>query len=82
MSQDHRLTIRLDDNRHARLVAAARKRGMPVAAVVREAIDRELLARYPRRRAALSRILSADPMPVPDVSALAEELTKLRARCE
>lgn len=80
MSLDHRLQILLDDDRHSRLVAAARERGVSVAAVVREAIDRGLPAPETRRRAALSRILSAEPMAVPDPDALVEELADLRAR--
>lgn len=34
--------LRLDDDRHARLVALAALRGVTVANLVREAIDREL----------------------------------------
>ena len=80
MSLDHRLQILLDAERHARLVAVARERGVSVATVVREAIDRGLPAPDSRRRAAAHRLLAAQPMPVPDTSALAAELDDLRAR--
>ena len=80
MSLDHRLQILLDAERHARLVAAARDRGVSVATIVREAIDRGLPAPDTRRRAAARRILDATPMPVAEPSALAEELGDLRAR--
>jgi hypothetical protein len=80
MSLDHRLQILLDADRHARLTAVARERGVSVATVVREAIDRGLPATGTRRRTAASRVLAAAPMPVPDPGALSTELADLRAR--
>ena len=80
MSFDHRLQILLDADRHARLVAVAQERGVSVATVVREAIDRGLPAPDTRRRAAARRLLEADPMPVPDPGALSAELADLRGR--
>lgn len=80
MSLDHRLQILLDADRHARLVAVAQERGVSVATVVREAIDRGLPSTETRRRAAAKRLLAADPMPVPGPESLAEELADLRAR--
>ncbi len=80
MKLDHRLQILLDAERHARLVAVAQERGVSVAAVVREAIDRGLPAPDTRRRAAASRLLAAEPMSVPDPAALSIELDDLRAR--
>lgn len=80
MSLDHRLQILLDADRHARLVAVAQERGVSVAAVVREAIDRGLPVPDARRRAAVRRLLAAESMPVPDPAALSEELADLRAR--
>ena len=80
MSLDHRLQILLDADRHSRLVAVARERGVSVATIVREAIDRGLPVPDARRRAAASRLLAADPMPVPDPPALAAELDELRTR--
>ena len=80
MSFDHRLQILLDADRHARLVAVAQERGVSVATVVREVIDRGLPAPDTRRRAAARRLLEAEPMPVPDPAALSAELADLRAR--
>lgn len=80
MSLDHRLQILLDDDRHARLVAVAQARGVSVATVVREAIDRGLPVPDTRRRAAARRLLEAEAMPVPDPDALSAELDDLRSR--
>ncbi len=76
----HRLQILLDDGRHERIAAAARSRGVSVATVVREAIDRGLPARDGARRAAARRLLDAPDMPVPPVADLKEELEALRGR--
>jgi hypothetical protein len=62
----HRLQILLDDDRHRRLVAEAERRSVPVAVVVRDALDRALASNPDERRAALAAILAAEPMPVPD----------------
>lgn len=80
MPLDRRLQILLDADRHARLVAVAEERGVSVATVVREAIDRGLPAPDTRRRMAGRRLLAAESMPVPDVAQLSEELAGLRAR--
>ncbi len=80
MSLDHRLQILLDADRHARLVAVAQERGVSVATVVREAIDRGLPAPDTRRRAAARRLLAAAPMPVPEPGELSVELDDLRTR--
>jgi len=80
MSLDRRLQILLDADRHARLVAVAQERGVSVATVVREAIDRGLPAPDTRRRAAARRVLAAEPMAVPEPAALSDELAELRAR--
>lgn len=78
---DRRLQILLDQKRHDRLVAVARARGVSVATVVREAIDRGLSAPDDRRRAAAARLLDDAPdMPVPDVDALRAELDAVRGR--
>jgi hypothetical protein len=80
MTLDHRLQILLDDERHQRLLAIAEERGVSVAAVVREAIDRGLPARDGHRRAAGQRLLDAPDMPVPDPGELRAELEALRGR--
>jgi len=77
---DHRLQILLDDERHQRLVEAARERGVSVAAIVREAIDRGLPSSDRQRRAAGEAVLAAEDMPVPDIPELLAELDALRGR--
>lgn len=76
----HRLQILLDDGRHERISAAARRRGVSVATVVREAIDRGLPADDSARRAAGRRLLQAPDMPVPAPAELKDELEALRGR--
>jgi hypothetical protein len=80
MSLQHRLQILIDDERHSRLAAVARDRGVSVATVVREAIDRGVVSSAPRRQAAARRLLEAPDMAVPDVAELKAELSDLRAR--
>jgi hypothetical protein len=80
MALEHRLQILLDDERHRRLVSAARERGVSVATIVREAIDRGLARPDARRRSAAARLLEADDMPVGDPRELREELDALRGR--
>ena len=77
---EHRLQILLDEERHARITSVARERGVSVATVVREAIDRGVANPGDRRRAAGRRLLDAPDMPVPEPSELCEELDVLRAR--
>lgn len=76
----HRLQVLLDDERHERLLAVAKARGVSVATVVREAIDRGLAAPDGRRQAAAARLLAAPDMPVPDPAELRKELEELRGR--
>ena len=80
MTLDHRLQILLDEERHSRITAAARERGVSVATVVREAIDRGLARSAGRRQAAGRRLLEAPDMPVPEPSELKGELEALRSR--
>lgn len=76
----HRLQILLDDDRHDKVTRAAEQRGVSVAAVIREAIDR-LPTDPERRRAAVEAILSAEPMPVPeDPGDVRRELADARDR--
>jgi len=82
MSLDHRLQILIDDERHRRISAAARERGVSVATIVREAIDRGLPRPDAQRHAAALRLLEAPDMPVPDPSDLRAELDELRGRRE
>jgi hypothetical protein len=80
MSLDHRLQILIDDARHQRITAAARERGVSVATIVREAIDRGLANPDLKRSAAGRRLLDAPDMAVPEPSELRTELEELRGR--
>lgn len=80
MSLEHRLQILIDDERHARITSVARERGVSVATVVREAIDRGIANPAGRRESAARRLLDAPDMPVPEPLELREELEALRAR--
>ena len=77
---DRRLQLLLDEERYRQVSALARQRGSSIAAVIREAIDRGLPSPDRRRAAAGQRILAAEPMPVPDVGELVDELEALRSR--
>jgi hypothetical protein len=77
---EHRLQILLDEERHARITSVARERGVSVATVVREAIDRGVADPGDRRRAAGRRLLEAPDMVVPEPAELKGELDALRAR--
>ncbi len=80
MPLEHRLQILIDHERHERIVRMARERGVSVAAVVREAIDRGVSGPSARRRAAGRRLLAATDMPVPEPPELRAELEALRGR--
>jgi hypothetical protein len=77
---ERRLQILIDEERHRRIVEAARERGISVGAVVRDAIDRGLTDPAARRRAAGNRLLAAEPMEMPDPDPLVRELEDLRGR--
>jgi hypothetical protein len=61
---EHRLQILLDDDRYQKVVSEARRRGVSIAAVIREALDR-LPSHVEARRSAIDAILDADTMAVP-----------------
>ena len=75
-----RLQILIDDGRLRRLEREAARRGVAVSVLVREAIDVTYPVDTSTRRSAAHRVLDADPMPVPDVASLREELDDLRGR--
>lgn len=74
-----RLQVLLDEDRYARLARRAQERGTSIATLVREAVDTAFPAVDPRKAAAAEAILTADPMPVPDVDELRRELDEIRA---
>jgi len=80
MTMDRRLQLRLDDERYREVPALAQQRGTSVAAVIREAIDRDLRSPDDRPPAAVRRVLDAKPMQVPDVAELLKELEAVRGR--
>jgi hypothetical protein len=74
----HRFQILLDEPRYQKVVREAARRGVSVATVIRDAIDR-LPSDSDERRAAIAAILEAAPMPVPDDPAdLRRELDEAR----
>jgi hypothetical protein len=77
---DRRVQILLDRDRFDRVAREARRRGVPVAAVIREAIDRAVPVSDSRRRAAARLILSAGQMAVPDPDELRREITEAHER--
>ena len=77
---ERRLQILLDEERHRRLVSVARDRGVSVATVVRDAIDRGLASPEARRRSAAAQLLDAEDMAVGTPEALRRELEDLRSR--
>jgi hypothetical protein len=78
MPLERRLQILLDEQRHRRLAALAEERGVSVATVVREAIDRGLPTSDGARRAAGRRLLEAADMPVPEPQELLAEIDAIR----
>jgi hypothetical protein len=79
MPLERRLQILIDEARYRRLVARARERDTSVSAVIREAIDVAVPDDRAKKRAAVRRILAAEPMPVPaTVEELKAELDEFR----
>jgi len=77
-----RLQVLLDEARYARLASEADRRSVPVAVVVREAIDAAFPNGAGERAAAARAILGAPPMRVPDPPELRREIEDARARRE
>lgn len=77
---DRRLQVLVDRARWDRLEREARRRGVPVAVLVREAIDERFPGDAEERRAALDAILEAPPMEVPEPDELRAELDAIRGR--
>jgi hypothetical protein len=79
MLYNRRLQVLLDEGRYRRLETVAGERGVSVATVVRDAIDRGLGSSESRKRAAGRRLLEAPGMPVGDPPELRTELDALRS---
>jgi hypothetical protein len=78
MPFERRLQVLLDEERFQRISTLARERGVAVAVIVREAIDRGLPRPDSRRAAAGRAVLAAEPMPAPATDELLAELEDLR----
>lgn len=79
---DHRVQVLLDDARYQKVAREAKRCGISIAAVIREALDR-LPADAEGRRVAIEAILAAEPMPVPaDPAALRRELDAAHNRSQ
>jgi len=79
MPLSRRFQILLDEQQYRRVAAEAVARGVSVAQVIRDAIDRGIGRSPTDRAAALRRILAAEPMPVPDdPTDLRAELDEIR----
>ncbi|MDQ3404314.1 MAG: ribbon-helix-helix domain-containing protein [Actinomycetota bacterium] len=63
---EKRLQILLDQERYERVSAVARSRGVSVASVIRDAIDRGLGTTVDMRQAAMDIIVNAEWAEVPD----------------
>lgn len=71
---DHRVQILLDESRYRKAALEAKRRGVSIAAVIREALDR-LPDDAEVRRTAVDAILDAEAMTVPtDPTELRHEL--------
>jgi hypothetical protein len=77
---DRRLQVLIDDSRWSRLEREAGRRGVPVAVLVREAIDERFPGDVDERQAALQAVLATELMDVPDPERLREELEEIRGR--
>ena len=62
----HRLQVLIDPDQYERLRREAEARGLPIGALVREAIDRTVPPREEERRAALDYLMQIEPIAVPD----------------
>ena len=77
---DRRLQVLIDEDRWHRLEREAARRQVPVAVLVREAIDERFPGDADERRAALQALLDAEPMAVPQPDQLRDELDEMRSR--
>lgn len=77
---DRRLQVLIDEGRWSRLEHEAGRRGVPIAVLVREAIDERFPGDADKRRAALQAVLDAESMEVGDPDELHEELEDVRGR--
>jgi hypothetical protein len=77
---DRRLQVLIDEDRLNRLEREAARRRVPVAVLVREAIDERFPGDADERRAAVQALLDAEPTAVPEPEELRDELEEMRSR--
>lgn len=77
MPLKRRLQIQLDEERYQRIAEVAYERGVSMATIVREAIDRGVSTPDSRRRAAARRLLDAPDMSRPRALGTREEQVRL-----
>lgn len=75
-----RLQVLIGVEQRERLEREARARGTSVATLVREAIDLSFPPAHAGRASAAAAVLDAEPMDVPEVADLLDELDELRSR--
>lgn len=75
-----RLQVLIGSAQRERLEREAARRGASVATLVREAIDQMFPPSDVNRATAASRLLGAEPMEVPDIDELLDELDRVRGR--
>lgn len=80
LMKSERLQVLIETAQRERLEQAASSRGTSVATLVREAIDLVFPAHAEFRAQAAEDILGAEPMDVPGVDDLVEELNEIRGR--
>ncbi|HEX9712452.1 MAG TPA: antitoxin [Actinomycetota bacterium] len=77
---ERRLQILLDEARYQKLAAHAKRRGVSVASIVRQAVDQFFGADDGRRVEAARRILGAEKVALPDPEKLKNEMRASRGR--
>lgn len=76
-----RLQVLIDRDQRERLDQESRRSGASVGKLVREAIDLAYPSRAAERRAAVERLLAAEPMPVPaTIEELRAEIDEMHER--
>lgn len=77
----HRLQVLIEPAQYERLRRESERRGEPIGAIVRDAIDRAVAPDIERRRAAWEHLMSLGPLPVPDDPAeLEREIQEMYGR--
>ncbi len=70
----HRLQILVDEPRYALLERESQRSGRSIAELIREAVDASYGVDRQKRRAAIDRLLAAEPMPVEDWDVMKQQM--------